>query len=255
MCYSFFFHCLARLLISDPLSAASLAIHSSSNAMAGGTQQGHPAHLQPQARPICSPFAREKRGIPPPARPVCYVQSVMGKWVAAGGGELAVHQHKWEGELERASSPSGAPPPRLDEACAPAPPVHALGASNCLEQVFMVQRSMPYHVFMPRCSTSASPPYSCSRAGAFLWGGLPHTRRDGGLWMATPCSPSALCSSPPQHPHHLLSLVPTVRAHCGHGGSAPGQHKEMFSGEISGLLYRCGENPGVAVPLLSCARG
>lgn len=88
LCYSFFFHCLARLLISDHLSAASLAIHSSSNAMATGTQQGHPAHLQLQARPICSPFAREKWGIPPPARPVCYVQSVMGKWVAAGGGSL-----------------------------------------------------------------------------------------------------------------------------------------------------------------------
>lgn len=135
--------------------------------------------------PLAYPLPGRKGVFPPPARPVCYVQSVMGKRVA-GGGELVVHQREWEGELERASSPGGAPPPRLDEACAPAPPVHALGASNRLGQVFMVRRSVPYHAFMPRRSASASPPCSCSRAGAFFWGGLAHTGRDGGRGWPPP---------------------------------------------------------------------
>lgn len=119
----------------------------------------------------------------------------------------------------------------------------------------MVRRSVPYHAFMPRRSASASPPCSCSRAGAFLWGGLACTRRMGGLRMATPCSPRALGSSPLQHPHHLSSSVPAARAHCGHGGSTPGQHREIFPGAISGLLWRRGEHTGVAASLVSCACG
>ena len=134
--------------------------------------------------PVAPPLPGRK-GVFPPTRPVCYVQSVMGKWVA-GGGELAVHQCEWEGELERASSPGGAPPPRLDEACVPAPRVHALGASNRLGQVFMVRQSVPYHAFMPRRSASTSPPCSCSRAEAFLWGGLARTGRAGGRGQPPP---------------------------------------------------------------------
>lgn len=198
------FTALLYLLISDPCAAAPLAIHSSIDAKAGGTQLGHPAHSQPQARPTRPPLASEKRGIPP-ARPVRYVQSVMGKRVAAGG-ELAVHQHEWEGELERVSSPCGAPPPRLDEACAPAPPIHALGASNRLGQVFMVRRSVPYHAFMPRCSASTSPPCSCSRAGAFLWGGLARSGRDGGLRAATPLLPTCAGLFPTAAPSSPLLL-------------------------------------------------
>lgn len=250
MCFSSFFRCLAHLLISDPHSAAPLAIHSSSDAKAGGTQRGHPspppASGQAHSHSLCQ--GEEGYSPPRPTRPVCYVQGVMGKRVA-GGGELAIHQRKWEGERQRASSPGGAPPPRLDEACAPAPPVHALGASHRLGQVFMVRRSVPYHAFMPRRSASASPPCSCSRAGAFLWGRLAPTGRDGGLRTATPCTLRTLDSSPPRHPHHLFGSVPSARARCGHGGSLPAG-MERCSQE---LLCRRGEHPGMAVPLLSCA--
>lgn len=45
---------------------------------------------------------------------------------------------------------------------------------------------MPYHAFVPRRLASASPPCSCGCAGAFLWGGLARTWRDGGLQKPPP---------------------------------------------------------------------
>lgn len=134
----------------------------------------------------------------------------------------------------------GAPPPRLDEACAPAPPVHALGASNRLGQVFMVRRSVPYHAFMPRRSASASPPCSCSRAGAFLWGGL--------AAAGHPLHPGR-CALPCRGTPQWTEVA--------------GFSSELLAGTRSSSWRRCQgvthagvrSTPGMAAPLLSCACG
>lgn len=89
-------------------------------------------------------------------------------------------------------SSTAAPPPRLDGACAPAPPEHALGASNRLGQVFVVQWSMPYHASVPWHSKHLPSlqlqSIELSRAG-YQW---------------PPPAPWVLCSSLPWHPssHH-----------------------------------------------------
>lgn len=195
------------------------------------------------------PLCQGEKGYSPPRRTRALRVECDGE---AGRclGELDVHQHKWEGELESTSSPSGAPLPRLDEACAPAPLVHALGASNRLGQVFMVRRGVPCHAFMPRCSASTSSPCSCSRAGALLWGGLASTGRDGGAVDGHLLLPR--CSSSVQHPHHLFSSVPTVMACYGHGGSTLGMgwcSQEQFQGCSAGM----GSTLGWLCPL-SCMR-
>lgn len=116
------------------------------------------------------------------------------------------------------------------------------------------RRSVPYHAFVPRRLASASPPCSCGCAGAFLWGRLARTCRDGDLRTATPCSPHVLGSSAPQGPHHPLSSVPEERPHCSRGVTTPSQHGDVLPGAIPGLL--CSSKvAGIAVFLLSCACG
>lgn len=95
----------------------------------------------PRLRPDpLHPLCQEERAffLPPSLRRTRALRAECDGEAGSAERELAVHRRQWEGELHGASSPGGAPPPRLDEVCAPAPPVHALCASECLGQVFTV---------------------------------------------------------------------------------------------------------------------